>query len=97
MRIALQTNNLIIINWKNYVLLSLAIAVKRRKNKNETAISDDISNRSRISFEMIGSRRPKIHPVIDGQKVISHRARQRVILHGGEGGSRVGDSHGGWQ
>lgn len=31
---------------------------------------------------MIGSRRPKIHPVIDGQKVISHRARQRVILHG---------------
>jgi hypothetical protein len=42
----------------------------------------DISNRSRISFEMIGSRRPKIHPVIDGQKVISHRARQRVILHG---------------
>lgn len=40
-----------------------------------------------------GSRRPKIHPVIDGQKVISHRARQRVILHGG-GGSRVGDSQG---
>lgn len=45
----------------------------------------DVSNRSRISFEMIGSRRPKIHPVIDGQKVISHRVRQRVILHG-EGG-----------
>lgn len=42
-------------------------------------------SRSRISFEIIGSRRPKIHPVIDGQKVISHRARQRVILHGGKG------------
>lgn len=32
---------------------------------------------------MIESRRSKIHPIIDGQKVISHRARQRVILHGG--------------
>lgn len=42
---------------------------------------------------MIGSRRPKIHPVIDGQKVISHRVRQRVILYGG-GGGRVGDSQG---
>lgn len=40
---------------------------------------------------MIESRRPKIHPIIDGQKVISHRARQRVILHGG---GHVGDSQG---
>lgn len=59
-----------------------------------TSFPGDVSNRSRISFEMIGSRRPKIHPVIDGQKVISHRVRQRVILHGG-GGGRVGDSQGG--
>lgn len=57
-----------------------------------TPFLGDVSNRSRISLEMIGSRRPKIHPVIDGQKVISHRVRQRVILHG-EGG-RVGDSQG---
>lgn len=48
-----------------------------------TPFLGDTSSRSRISFEIIGSRRPKIHPVIDGQKVISHRARQRVILHGG--------------
>lgn len=43
---------------------------------------------------MIRFRRPKIHPVIDGQKVISHRARQRVILHGWGRGGRVGDSQG---
>lgn len=60
----------------------------------DTLFPGDVSNRSRISFEMIGSRRPKIHPVIDGQKVISHRVRQRVILHGGGREGRVGDSQG---
>lgn len=37
----------------------------------------NISDQSRISFEMIGSRCPKIHPVIDGQKVISYRERDK--------------------
>lgn len=43
----------------------------------ETPPFVNISDQSSISFEMIGSRCPKIHPVIDGQKVISHRDRDK--------------------